>query len=94
LLPLALRGFTTLGLVVHVDVASLKSFKAKVHGESQRGNQFNTTIQSQQGLKKKILSSPRSKPMIVCEFEDQAHHQPQQQGLHKTSMNEKYRSCS
>jgi hypothetical protein len=76
-------------------VASLKSFEAKVHGESQRGNQFNTTIQSQQGFKKiNFLSSPRSKPMIVCELEDQAHHQPQQQGLHKTSMNEKYRSCS
>jgi hypothetical protein len=38
-----------MGWLGHAHMASLKSFKAKVWGESSGGDHFNAVIQSQQG---------------------------------------------
>jgi hypothetical protein len=41
---------------------------------------FNTTIEGQKDNNHfNFFSSPRPKPMIGCDLEDQAHHQPQSQ---------------
>ena len=64
-------------VVVHAHVASLESFKAKVWGESLRG-QTTLTLRSKANKNNNhfnFFSSPRPKSMIDCNLEDRPHHQ-------------------